>query len=81
MIDPADVRLAAVGKGVITEEEARRLDDQGSLELIWRAGFSTKERVTEISGRGVGMDVVRRSLDSLGGGVKIWSRRGDSCRR
>jgi two-component system chemotaxis sensor kinase CheA len=56
-IDPAVVKRVAVSRGVITQAEADRLSTQDAIELIFRPGFSTAEKVTSISGRGVGMDV------------------------
>ncbi|NPV69496.1 MAG: chemotaxis protein CheA [Firmicutes bacterium] len=75
-IDPESLRTAAVRKGFMTEETARRLNDEQALELIFLPGFSTKERVSEVSGRGVGMDVVRTNLKKINGTVDIKSRPG-----
>ncbi len=70
-IDTNKVRKKAIDKGVITAEEASTLSEKESLQLIFRPGFSTAEEVTDISGRGVGMDVVRRTIEQLGGNVDI----------
>ena len=70
-IDPTVIRQAAVKKGVVTTEVADRLSDAEAIDLIFEAGMSTKEEVTEVSGRGVGMDVVRRSIAEVNGLVKI----------
>ena len=70
-IDPAHVRQLAVKQGIIKPEEAARLTDQEALNLIFESGFSTASEVTEVSGRGVGMDVVRSVLDKLKGTVHI----------
>ncbi|MHB8501964.1 MAG: chemotaxis protein CheA [Candidatus Acidiferrales bacterium] len=70
-IDPAHVRQQAVKQGVIKPEEAARLTDQEALNLIFESGFSTANEITEVSGRGVGMDVVRSVLDRLKGTVHI----------
>ncbi|MBI2391122.1 MAG: response regulator [Deltaproteobacteria bacterium] len=72
-IDPARIRSKAVEKGVITAEEAASLDDRASLELVFRAGFSTAAAVTDVSGRGVGMDVVREAIGRLKGTIEIRS--------
>ncbi len=61
----------AISKGVITAQEAARLSEREMLELILLPGFSTKEQVSELSGRGVGMDVVRSTVTSLRGRIDI----------
>ncbi len=75
-IDPARLRAVAVQRGLLTEAQAAALGERESIELIFRAGFSTREQVSEVSGRGVGMDVVRRKIESLGGSVSVSSRPG-----
>ncbi|MGC1417230.1 MAG: chemotaxis protein CheA, partial [Candidatus Acidiferrum sp.] len=70
-IDPAQVRQQAVKQGIVKLEEAARLTDQEALNLIFESGFSTASEITEVSGRGVGMDVVRSVLDKLKGTVHI----------
>jgi two-component system chemotaxis sensor kinase CheA len=70
-IDPAHVRQQAVKRGIIKAEEAARLTDQEAVNLIFESGFSTASEITEVSGRGVGMDVVRSVLDKLKGTVHI----------
>ena len=75
-IDGQRVREQAVRKGLITPEEAARLNDQEALDLIFESGFSTAAEVTEVSGRGVGMDVVRTVLDKLKGTVHISTQKG-----
>jgi chemotaxis protein histidine kinase CheA/CheY-like chemotaxis protein len=77
-IDPTKLREAAVRKGVLTQAQAMALGERETLELIFKAGFSTKEQVSEVSGRGVGMDVVKRKVESLGGSVSVSSRIGRS---
>jgi two-component system chemotaxis sensor kinase CheA len=79
-MDPELIRLSAIRKGFLSEESARALDDQAALDLIFRAGFSTKTTVTEISGRGVGMDVVHEHLERLAGRITIWSIPGRGTR-
>ena len=68
-IDLAMVRRHAVARGEVGKNEV--LSDEEVLNLLFRPGFSTKEGVTELSGRGVGMDVVRRELENIGGAVQI----------
>ena len=72
-IDPNKLRLKAVDKGLITEEQAETLSDREALMLIFQPGFSTAEKVTNISGRGVGMDVVKTNIEKLGGTVELLS--------
>ena len=75
-IDPEKMREVAIRKGVISPEEARMLDDREARELIFAPGFSSAEVITDISGRGVGMDVVRTNIKSLKGTVNITSEVG-----
>ncbi|MBM4777858.1 MAG: response regulator [Archangiaceae bacterium] len=77
-IDPTKLKEAAVRKGVISAVQAAGLNDREALELIFKAGFSTKEQISEVSGRGVGMDVVKRKVEALGGSVSINTRTGRS---
>ena len=76
-IDPDMVRLKAVERGLRSEEEVMKLSDEEVISLIMLPSFSTKEEATELSGRGVGMDVVSSSVEAMGGKVKISSRRGE----
>ena len=75
-IDPVELRASALEKGIIKPAEAKRLTDQETLNLIFESGFSTASEVTEVSGRGIGMDVVRTVLDRLKGTVQISSQKG-----
>jgi two-component system chemotaxis sensor kinase CheA len=75
-IDPIRLRTRAIEKGVLKLEEAKRLTDQETLDLIFESGFSTASEVTEVSGRGIGMDVVRTVLDRLKGTVQVSSQKG-----
>jgi two-component system chemotaxis sensor kinase CheA len=75
-IDPAKLLARAVEKGIMKPEEAQRLTDQETLDLIFESGFSTASEVTEVSGRGIGMDVVRAVLDRLKGTAHVSSQRG-----
>lgn len=72
-IDPEQITAAAVEKGFISREKASGLNVAEKLLLVCHAGFSTADKVTEISGRGVGMDVVRTTIQSLGGTISITS--------
>ncbi|MGR3178356.1 MAG: chemotaxis protein CheA [Candidatus Anammoxibacter sp.] len=75
-MDPKVIRDKAVEKGMISKEDADKLSDEDAFNLIFEAGFSTAEKVTDISGRGVGMDVVRNNIRKLGGHVYIQSEKG-----
>ncbi len=72
-MDPDKLRAKAIEKGVISQEEADAMSDENALLLIFAPGFSTAETITDISGRGVGMDVVKTSIEALGGTVNIKS--------
>jgi len=73
---PQRLRQAAVEGGFLSAEAAGALSDSEALKLITRAGFSTAPAVSEISGRGVGLDVVRQSVERLGGRLRIRSKVG-----
>lgn len=79
-IDPNRVASKAVSRGFVTEEQIRVMTDKDRLNLIFLPGFSTSEQVSELSGRGVGMDVVKTNLDALGGLVDIDSTPGRGTR-
>ncbi|MDD5730992.1 MAG: chemotaxis protein CheA [Candidatus Omnitrophica bacterium] len=70
-VDFEAVKRVALGKGLITEEEAVSLDEKKILDLITMPGFSTAKKVTDISGRGVGLDVVKSKIESLGGRLEF----------
>ena len=70
-IDADKIRSKAVEKGMISQEEADKLDDADAVRLIFLPGFSTAEKITDISGRGVGMDVVRSKIEALSGHVDV----------
>ena len=77
-IDPIKIAKKAVEKGIITEAVAATMTDNEKIELIFAPGFSTAGSLTDISGRGVGMDVVRVNITKLGGTIKISSIVGKS---
>ena len=70
-IDAEKIRAKAVEKGLYTQEEADALSDTDAVRIIFAPGFSTADHITDISGRGVGMDVVRSKIESLGGHVDV----------
>jgi two-component system chemotaxis sensor kinase CheA len=75
-IDPVAIRAKAVEKGLITEERAESMSDEDAIDLIFLPGFSTALKITDISGRGVGMDVVRSNVRRLNGRVSVKSEVG-----
>ena len=75
-LDGKILAASAVAKGLLTEEQTRMMSDKEKVNLILLPGFSTAERVTDVSGRGVGMDVVKTNLDKLGGQIDIDSQTG-----
>ena len=72
-IDPSKVLEKALKRGLLSGEQASRMSDREIINLIFMPGFSTAEKVTNISGRGVGMDVVRSNIEQIGGTVDISS--------
>jgi two-component system chemotaxis sensor kinase CheA len=79
-IDTETLRKKAVERGLITDSESRSMQHEDALELIFRPGLSTAEKVSDISGRGVGMDIVRTNIESVGGSILIESEPGQGTR-
>ena len=75
-LDPEAIAASAVKKGLISEQDAAAMGEKEKVHLIFLPGFSTAAEVTDVSGRGVGMDVVKTNLDKLGGIIDIESRVG-----
>ena len=75
-IDPARIKQKCLQKALITPEQAARMSDHEALHLIFLPGFSTAEKITNVSGRGVGMDVVKTNIEKIGGTVDLQSRDG-----
>lgn len=75
-LDTEGLRRAAVSRGLLTAEAAARLDDQQAQQLIFLSGFSIRSGATDVSGRGIGMDVVRARVEQLGGRLVLASERG-----
>ncbi len=75
-IDVERVKQKAVQKGLISQEQAKRMNPSEAVMLIFAPGFSTAERVTDVSGRGVGMDAVKSSIEVLNGSVEVESHLG-----
>jgi len=79
-MDPDKLRAIAVGKGVLDEDAAARLPDSEAFALIFAPGFSTKTEISDVSGRGVGMDVVKTKITQLNGSIAIDSVMGKGTR-
>jgi chemotaxis protein histidine kinase CheA len=79
-VDPAVVRSAALTRGLISAEAAGTQSDREVLELLFRHGFTTRSEAGDLSGRGVGLDVVRATVESLGGVALVQSRPGQGAR-
>jgi two-component system chemotaxis sensor kinase CheA len=75
-MDPRRIRAKALDRGLIDGDEAQRMSDQEALNLIFLPGFSTAEVVSDLSGRGVGMDVVRSAIERVNGTIDIQSEVG-----
>lgn len=75
-INPEKIKQTSVEKGVITEEEAKKMSDKDAMFLIFKSGISTAEKITDISGRGVGMDIVKAHIEKLKGIIDIDSEIG-----
>jgi two-component system chemotaxis sensor kinase CheA len=78
-IDVARVKQKALESGLLRPEQAEKLSDREALSLIFQPGFSTAQSVTNLSGRGVGMDVVKSHIEKIGGVVDIFSRPGEGA--
>ncbi len=76
-IDARTIVESAVRKGLLNPEEADRLDEEDAIDLLFEPGFSTAESVNEISGRGVGLDVVRKNIEKVNGTVEVRSVPGE----
>lgn len=70
-IDPEKVKQSAVKKGMISDEQVKRITDKEAVNLIFMSGLSTVAKVTDVSGRGVGMDVVRNNIEKINGAIEI----------
>ncbi|MEO1401796.1 MAG: chemotaxis protein CheW [Cyanobacteria bacterium J06635_1] len=75
-IDAGQIKVKAVQRGLISAEQAARMGEQESLNLVFLPGLSTAEQVTNLSGRGVGMDVVQTNIDKIGGSIDVSSKPG-----
>jgi len=75
-MNPEKLRAKALEKGIITDEEANTMDERQSFNLVLLPGFSTKDVASDVSGRGVGMDVVKTNIQKLNGSIEIRSVQG-----
>lgn len=76
-VDVEKVRASAIRKGTVTEEQAEMMSDKEVIDLLFQPAFSTSEKVSDISGRGVGLDVVKSKIEGLGGDVEVHSVLGE----
>ncbi|SDJ48520.1 chemotaxis protein CheA [Pseudomonas abietaniphila] len=79
-MDPAVLRAIAVKRGVMDKDAADRLSDSDCYNLIFAPGFSTKTEISDVSGRGVGMDVVKTKIAQLNGSINIYSTKGQGSK-
>ncbi len=75
-IDVAKVKKKAIDRGYITHEQAEKMSDKDAIELLFMPSFSTAEQISDVSGRGVGLDVVRTNVEALGGSIEAKSTLG-----
>jgi two-component system chemotaxis sensor kinase CheA len=76
-MDPEVLRRKAIEKGLLDEETAERLNEKGCFDLIFMPGLSTRAEISDVSGRGVGMDVVKTTITQLNGTIEIDSKLGE----
>lgn len=75
-INPQKILNSAIKKGILTQEQAANYSDDEAIQLLFAPGFSTAEVISDVSGRGVGLDVVKSKITSLGGNVVVYSTQG-----
>ena len=76
-IDVEKVKQKAVEKGNLTQEQADALTEKEAIDLLFKPSFSTSDKVTDVSGRGVGLDVVKSKIEALGGDVEVKTKYGE----
>ncbi|MDO5156930.1 MAG: chemotaxis protein CheA [Eubacteriales bacterium] len=79
-IDVEKVKATAIKKGHITEEQAEQLSEKEAVELLFKPAFSTAEKISDVSGRGVGLDVVKSKIEGLGGDVEVTTKLGEGTK-
>lgn len=76
-VDVEKIKRKAIEKGAITEEQAEYMSDKDAVDLLFQPAFSTAEKISDVSGRGVGLDVVKNKIEGLGGDVEVVSKLGE----
>ena len=76
-IDVEKIKQKALDKGAITEEQAEYMSEKEAVDLLFQPAFSTAEKISDVSGRGVGLDVVKNKIEGLGGDVEVVSKLGE----
>lgn len=76
-IDVEKIKRKAIEKGTITEEQAEYMSDKEAVDLLFMPAFSTAEKISDVSGRGVGLDVVKNKIEGLGGDVEVITKLGE----
>ena len=76
-IDVEKVKSKAVEKGTLTQEQADALTEKEAVDLLFKPSFSTSDKITDVSGRGVGLDVVKSKIEALGGDVEVKTKYGE----
>lgn len=79
-INPSDVKESAIRKGIISADAASTLNEEEAINLIFASGVSTAQKITEVSGRGVGLDVVKTNVEAMGGSVSVESTIGQGTK-
>ncbi len=79
-VDVEKVKASAIEKGHITEEQAEMMSEKEAVELLFRPAFSTAEKISDVSGRGVGLDVVKNKIEGLGGDVEVSTKLGEGTK-
>ena len=79
-IDVEKVKASAVKKGHITQEQADMMSEKEAIDLLFRPAFSTAEKISDVSGRGVGLDVVKNKIEGLGGDVEVSTKLGEGTK-
>ena len=79
-IDVEKVKASAIKKGHITQEQADMMSEKEAIDLLFRPAFSTAEKISDVSGRGVGLDVVKNKIEGLGGDVEVSTKLGEGTK-
>lgn len=79
-VDVEKIKRKAIEKGAITEEQAEYMTDKEAVDLLFQPAFSTAEKISDVSGRGVGLDVVKNKIEGLGGDVEVVTKLGEGTK-